>query len=73
LYNVTERQIQPSLEKLSEGRTTVVIAHRLSTIRDADRIVVMEDGRVQEMGTHDQLLEKGGIYAGLHRSHPATA
>jgi ATP-binding cassette subfamily B protein len=73
LDNVTERQIQQSLEKLSEGRTTVVIAHRLSTIRDADRIVVMEDGRVQEMGTHDQLLEKGGIYAGLHRSHPATA
>jgi len=73
LDNVTERQIQRSLEKLSEGRTTLVISHRLSTIRNADRIIVIEDGRVEEMGTHEELLEKGGIYAGLHRSQLVTA
>ncbi len=73
LDNVTERQIQRSLEKLSEGRTTVVIAHRLSTIRNADRIIVIEEGQVQEMGTHDELLKKGGTYAGLHRSQLVTA
>jgi ATP-binding cassette subfamily B protein len=73
LDNVTERQIQRSLDRLSEGRTTIVIAHRLSTIRNADRIVVLEDGRVQEMGTHTQLLARGGIYAGLHQSQLETA
>ena len=73
MANVTERQIQRSLEKLSEGRTTLVISHRLSTIRNADRIIVIEDGRVEEMGTHEELLEKGGIYAGLHRSQLVTA
>ncbi len=73
LDNVTERQIQRSLDKLSEGRTAIVIAHRLSTIRGADRIVVLEDGRVQEMGTHAQLLTQGGIYAGLHAAHLETA
>ena len=63
LDNESERAIQASLEELSEGRTTLVIAHRLSTIRGADLIAVVEDGRMVEQGTHDELLELGGTYA----------
>ncbi len=63
----SEALVQQALAKLMAGRTTIVIAHRLSTIRDADRIVVMEDGRVAEEGTHAELLARGGVYAGLHR------
>ena len=63
LDNESERAIQKSLEELSAGRTTLVIAHRLSTIRGADLIAVVEDGRVVEQGTHDELLELGGTYA----------
>ena len=63
--NETEAAIQRSLEKISVGRTTLVIAHRLSTIRHADRIFVMESGVVRETGTHEDLLEKAGIYASL--------
>ncbi len=61
----TEREIQAALERLAEGRTTLVIAHRLATIRDADRIIVMEDGRIVETGTHGQLANSGGRYARL--------
>ena len=53
------------LNRLMEGRTTVVIAHRLSTIRDADNILVLDQGRVIEQGTHRQLLDRGGLYAQL--------
>ena len=65
LDSETEREIQAALEALSVGRTTLVIAHRLGTIRAADRIVVMENGRVQEIGAHAALLAQGGLYARL--------
>ncbi|WP_342116839.1 lipid A export permease/ATP-binding protein MsbA [Pseudoduganella sp. OTU4001] len=64
----SERQVQAALEKLMEGRTTVVIAHRLSTIENADRIVVMAAGAIAEQGSHAALLEKGGIYARLYQT-----
>ena len=59
--------MQQALDELSQGRTTLVIAHRLSTIRAADRIVVIEAGRVAEQGTHDQLMAANGAYAALVR------
>jgi len=61
----TERAVQDALDRLSEGRTTLVIAHRLSTIRDADQILVLDHGRIVERGTHAELLEIGGRYAAL--------
>ena len=61
----TERLVQEALERLSEGRTTIAIAHRLSTVRDADQIVVLDRGRVAEMGTYEELLARGGRFAEL--------
>ena len=61
----TERLVQEALERLEEGRTTIAIAHRLSTVRDADQIVVLDHGRVAEVGAHDDLLAAGGRYAAL--------
>ncbi len=61
----TERLVQEALERLSEGRTTIAIAHRLSTVRDADQIVVLDRGRVVEVGTYDELLARGGRFAEL--------
>ncbi len=61
----TERLVQEALERLSEGRTTIAIAHRLSTVRDADQIVVLDHGRVVEIGTYDELVDRGGRFAEL--------
>ena len=69
----SERVVQAALESLMRGRTTIVIAHRLSTVEKADRIVVMSQGRIVEIGTHRELLGRGGMYAGLHRLQFATA
>lgn len=63
----SERLVQQALDDLSVGRTTLVIAHRLSTVRQADKIVVIESGRVVEQGSHDQLMKQGGAYAALVR------
>jgi subfamily B ATP-binding cassette protein MsbA len=63
----SEREVQRALENLMENRTTIVIAHRLSTIKNADRIIVLKEGRLVEEGTHSELLARGGEYSGLYR------
>ena len=63
LDNESERWIQQSLEVLAKNRTTITIAHRLSTIRNADEILVVSDSGIAERGTHEELIEKNGIYA----------
>ena len=67
LDNESERLVQESLKLLTEGRTTLIIAHRLSTIRNADKIIVLTANGIEEQGTHQELIEKGGVYAALHR------
>jgi ATP-binding cassette, subfamily B, heavy metal transporter len=70
----TEQEIQDALEKVSKGRTSLVIAHRLSTIVGADEIIVLEQGRIAERGTHAQLLVAGGLYASMwNRQREAEA
>lgn len=73
LDNESERYVQEALDELMVGRTSFVIAHRLSTIENADRIVVLKEGRIAEIGTHDQLLALNGIYAYLHQVQGDTA
>ncbi|KIN60323.1 Lipid A export ATP-binding/permease protein MsbA [Sulfitobacter noctilucae] len=63
----SEQIVQAALDRLSEGRTTIVIAHRLATIRSADRIIVLDQGRVVDQGTHSEMIERGGLYADLYR------
>ena len=64
----TEQRIQAAMLKLMEGRTCFVIAHRLSTIRNADLIAVLQDGRIAEEGTHEELLRRNGIYSELYKA-----
>ena len=67
LDNVTEKIIQESLEKLCSGRTTIVVAHRLSTIQNANEIVVVGNGGIIEKGSHDELINKNGVYSNLYK------
>ncbi|HBE28184.1 MAG TPA: ABC transporter ATP-binding protein, partial [Ktedonobacter sp.] len=69
LDNESEQLIQQALKRLTQGRTTFIIAHRLSTIRNADRIVVIDNGRIAEQGSHDELLERKNLYWHLYNSY----
>jgi ATP-binding cassette subfamily B protein len=70
---VSERRVRDAIDSLAKGRTTLVIAHRLSTVREADRILVLDGGRIREEGRHDELLAKGGLYATLIRRQAEAA
>ena len=65
---ITEAKIQAGINRIIEGRTSIIIAHRLSTIKNCDRIVVIENGSIKEIGSHDDLLKSGGHYADLYKN-----
>ena len=65
---LTEVRVQDAFKKMMEGRTTFIVAHRLSTIKEADQILVMNQGKIIETGNHDELLAKNGFYARLYNS-----
>lgn len=67
--SVTEQNIQSALRTLLVGRTSLIIAHRLATVRDADKIIVLQQGRILEEGSHDTLIQHGGLYADLYRKN----
>jgi ATP-binding cassette subfamily B protein len=73
LDSESERAVQLALATALQGRTSLVIAHRLSTIRAADQVLVVDDGRIVESGTHESLLHAGGLYAELYRTQFAAA
>ncbi|MGN0680107.1 MAG: ABC transporter ATP-binding protein, partial [Oscillospiraceae bacterium] len=70
LDNESERLVQKSLERLAKNRTVITIAHRLSTIRNADKILVLTEDGIAEQGTHEELLERNGIYSQLYNTEP---
>jgi ATP-binding cassette, subfamily B, bacterial len=72
LDSESEAAVQRALKTALSGRTSLVIAHRLSTIRDADQILVIDDGRIRQRGTHEELLAAGGLYAELYRTQFAS-
>ena len=73
LDSVTEAKLQKTFDALAQGRTTIVITHRLSTVRQADRIAVIEDGRIAELGSHTELMDKNGVYAALVQTQKLQA
>ena len=73
LDTVSEKLVQQSLDTLMEGRTTIIIAHRLSTIRNADKIVVLKSGQIEQLGTHDELMAQDGTYRELYTTQQKAA
>jgi ATP-binding cassette subfamily B protein len=73
LDSESEVAVQNALDEALAGRTSLVIAHRLSTVRNADQILVLDEGRIVQRGTHNELIDAGGLYADLYRTQFATA